>query len=186
MQIKELSKKLNITQKTIRYYEQQGLIQPDIEEKNGRNFRDYSEEEIKKLEAIILLRQHYFTVEEIRKIFESPEHIEKIYTERKDNLYQQLQRDQFIYESMKNVRLCKEPDIYSLANALRDSDRKIRILHQEWNSVYEKLDQEFSEDSIVKLEKEKERMRRASDKMFCVLSSRNVRERTSGDMFGWY
>ena len=35
--------KTGLTEKTIRYYEAQGLIHPAMEEKNGRNFRTYTE-----------------------------------------------------------------------------------------------------------------------------------------------
>lgn len=43
MTIKEAAAKTGLTEKTIRYYEAQGLIHPAMEEKNGRNFRTYTE-----------------------------------------------------------------------------------------------------------------------------------------------
>ncbi len=78
MKIKELSKKLNVSQKTIRYYEQCGLISPLKEQKMGRNFRDYDEKTVEQLQIIVELRKLRFAIEEIQEMFERPDAIEEI------------------------------------------------------------------------------------------------------------
>lgn len=68
MTIKEAAAKTGLTEKTIRYYEAQGLIHPAMEEKNGRNFRTYTEKEVRELCNIAVLRKMRFTIEEIRQL----------------------------------------------------------------------------------------------------------------------
>ena len=40
MKIKEVSEKTGLTKKTIRFYEEEGLIQPEKTYYNGRTYRD--------------------------------------------------------------------------------------------------------------------------------------------------
>lgn len=68
MTIKEAAAQTGLTEKTIRYYEAQGLIHPAMEEKNGRNFRTYTEKEVRELCNIAVLRKMRFTIEEIRQL----------------------------------------------------------------------------------------------------------------------
>ena len=52
MRIKEAARRTGLTEKTIRYYENRGLVLPDTEERNGRTWRDYTEDHIRLLEAV--------------------------------------------------------------------------------------------------------------------------------------
>ena len=65
MKIKELSNLLNVSQKTIRYYEGCGFIMPLTQNKSGRIFRDYDEAAITQLKTIIGLRKLRFSIDEI-------------------------------------------------------------------------------------------------------------------------
>ena len=66
MKIKELSNLLNVSQKTIRYYEGCGFIMPLTQNKSGRIFRDYDEAAITQLKTIIGLRKLRFSIDEIK------------------------------------------------------------------------------------------------------------------------
>ena len=68
MKIKELSNLLNVSQKTIRYYEGCGFIMPLTQNKSGRIFRDYDEAAITQLKTIIGLRKLRFSIDEIVEI----------------------------------------------------------------------------------------------------------------------
>ena len=57
MRIKEVSRQTGLSEKTIRYYESRGLVVPDMEEKNGRQWRDYSESHVELLKAVATLRR---------------------------------------------------------------------------------------------------------------------------------
>ena len=85
MQIKEVQEKLKISSYTLRYYEKMGLIQPYRDE-NG--YRNYSEEDIHKIERIMFLRDINVPIEDIKDILNNKvtfqdvleNHIEKVNT----------------------------------------------------------------------------------------------------------
>lgn len=65
MTIKELEEKLGIPRATIRYYEKEKLIAP---KRNDNSYRDYTEEDIKRLKEIIIFRKIGFSVSEVADI----------------------------------------------------------------------------------------------------------------------
>lgn len=66
MKINEVEALVNITKKNIRFYEEQGLLSPRRNSENG--YRDYSEEDVKILQQIKLLRKLGVSIEEIRQM----------------------------------------------------------------------------------------------------------------------
>lgn len=78
MQIKDVCIRTNLSKKTIRYYEEEGLIHPEKEYRNGRYYRNYSEKDIYELQIIASLRRAWFTIDEIRTMQQQPEKIAEI------------------------------------------------------------------------------------------------------------
>lgn len=66
MKINEVEQAIGITKKNIRFYEQEGLLNPSRNLSNG--YRDYSEEDLKVLRQIKLLRKLDIPLEEIRRL----------------------------------------------------------------------------------------------------------------------
>lgn len=64
MRIKEVEEKLGTSSRTIRFYEKEGLLIPKRNCENG--YREYSEEDIKRLEKIKLFRKLGISIEDIR------------------------------------------------------------------------------------------------------------------------
>ncbi len=64
MKINEVEQRIGITKKNIRFYEDQGLLSPRRNKENG--YREYSEEDVRTLEQIKLLRKLGLPLEEIR------------------------------------------------------------------------------------------------------------------------
>ena len=107
--------------KDIRYYESRGLVLPDTEERNGRTWRDYTEEHVRLLEAVATLRKAQFHVEEIDAILADPERIP-------DTLEQVRSRVEVTYETLGRLRqeLKREEvraaaDMLTLAEELKDT-----------------------------------------------------------------
>lgn len=63
--IGDISNNLGISPRTIRYYEELGLIVP---KRTNGGFREYSSPEIKKLQSVLRLKNLGLSLEEIRKI----------------------------------------------------------------------------------------------------------------------
>lgn len=66
MRINEVEQTIGITKKNIRFYEQEGLLNPSRNLSNG--YRDYSEEDLETLRRIKLLRKLDIPLEEIRRL----------------------------------------------------------------------------------------------------------------------
>ena len=78
MRIKEVENKLHITRANIRYYEKEGLLEP---KRNEKEYRDYSEEDIERLEKIILFRKCNISIENIRLIFNGTKTVNEVFEE---------------------------------------------------------------------------------------------------------
>ena len=83
MKIKEAARVCGLTEKAIRFYEEKGLIRPDLHiyQQNGRAFRDYDDETVRRLQTIAGLRRSFFSVEQISRMLDSPEAVREVYPE---------------------------------------------------------------------------------------------------------
>lgn len=68
MRIGELAQKAGVTPRTIRYYENLGLLSPS--ERQGTGFRYYTETELAKLQKIDCLKSLGLTLEEITSVID--------------------------------------------------------------------------------------------------------------------
>lgn len=62
----EVAKKLNITKRTIRYYDSIGLVVPDVKDQNGK--RCYTEEDVLLLQKVLLLKSTSMSLVNIKKM----------------------------------------------------------------------------------------------------------------------
>ena len=83
MKINELEDLLGVTRATIRYYEDQGLVAPARTE-NG--YRDYSDEEARLFQKIIVLRKLGVGVPEIRVLIEGKTTLHDVLTSNVEKL----------------------------------------------------------------------------------------------------
>lgn len=67
MTIKELEQELEIPRATIRFYEKENLISP---KRNDNSYREYSEEDVKLLKKIIILRKIGLPVSDIKNLLD--------------------------------------------------------------------------------------------------------------------
>lgn len=73
MLIGEVSKEYCIGVETLRYYDRIGLLTVE----RRKNNRHYTEKDIKKLQNIIAMKEMMFTLEDIKKLLEIDERIDK-------------------------------------------------------------------------------------------------------------
>ena len=66
MKINQVAELVDITKKNIRFYEDQGLVDPDRDPTNG--YREYTLKDVENLKQIKLLRQLGVSIENIRKL----------------------------------------------------------------------------------------------------------------------
>lgn len=121
MTIKELEEKSGITRANIRFYEKEGLINPDRKE-NG--YRDYDEEDLKALNRIIVLRKLNIPVTDIKKIFEGTISLEEVVRKQKDVLSREI-------ESLEGaLDICEQMVEEQIDIVSFDEERYLKIIDQ--------------------------------------------------------
>lgn len=103
MRIGELAEKAGVTPRTIRYYENLGLLQPS--DREGKGFRYYTEAELARLQKIDCLKSLGLTLEEIASVID-------------------------LYFEGANEQKAKQKVLEILQTHLQETDDKIKALLQ--------------------------------------------------------
>ncbi len=146
MRIKEAARKTGLTEKTIRYYESRGLVLPDTEERNGRTWRDYTEEHVRLLEAVATLRKAQFHVEEIDAILADPERIPDTLEQvrvRVEETYETLGR---LRQELKREEVRAAADMLTLAEELKDTVKPLSLPPQDLKFNFRAQDKILAEE----------------------------------------
>lgn len=144
MLVQELIDRLGLTRRAIRYYEEKGLIQPKKDEANG--YRHFNEEDVVKLQSIIMLREVGMPVAEIGQLFDAIDHeepkekllyyleVQRDIMTRKWLEYRQigLTLDKVIGNLQKNDHLWDE-EIFELTRGMK----KINTIRDSWTDLWE-------------------------------------------------
>lgn len=84
MKIKEVEALVGIKKTNIRFYEREGLLNPDRSEEN--NYREYSEEDIRRLEQIKMLRMLDVPTADIRLLFDDKLEMQEVMERRLESI----------------------------------------------------------------------------------------------------
>ena len=84
MQIKEVELLTGMTRANIRFYEKQGLL--NRTNRNEYNYRDYTEEDVRQLQRIKLLRRLEVSMEDIKEMKDDVPKMEQMILERLSDL----------------------------------------------------------------------------------------------------
>ena len=85
----EVEEMIDITKKTLIYYENEGLVKPL---RDNNNYRCYNQDDVSKIKFILLLREMDVTIEEIKQIINKKKSIRDVLENKKD-LIKQRQLD---------------------------------------------------------------------------------------------
>jgi DNA-binding transcriptional MerR regulator len=120
MKIKEVCSETKLTERTIRFYIEKGLIKPKSYELNGRTFYDYCQEDVRELMEIAALRKVGFTIESIIQMKDNPDKIDTIldtqYFILKENAKETLE----IIKILEQVKGEHYEDVKELAESLQN------------------------------------------------------------------
>ena len=86
MKINEVSKRYNLNDSTLRYYEKVGLLN-DIKRENG--VRDYQDKDLDRIEFILCMKDAGLSIEQLRQYFDLVNEGDATLTKRKELLQQQ-------------------------------------------------------------------------------------------------
>ena len=164
--ITEISEKYDVTARTLRYYESIGLIKSTREE--GYSYRMFTENEVKKIEQILVLRKLNISIKDIQRIFDSvgaeivlevlEKKVEMI--EEEVSLLKELKEIvlDFISE-IENLSFSKGDDVKFLYNKAKDIESQIMQSDYKGKtnninrliSVTDKLDKKVPDMLVVKI-----------------------------------
>lgn len=142
LKINELSKRLGISTRTIRFYEQNGLL-PSVEREHNQ-YRIFGEEDIWRLQTIIALREAGMAIKEIKQALEP----QGLPDSQRLRYYLELQRSLLTTQWLEMKRMAETTDqmidllqtlqtlpiqeIYHLA----DQAKHLRELRQNWQDQW--------------------------------------------------
>ena len=127
MKIQEVCEKTGLTKRTIRFYEEKGLIAPKTEDKNGKAFREYDDNDVKRLNAIADLRKLEFSVDEINEMIDTPASIGRLVKDRKAALAKELSSKKEILSVLEQLDEDTSPDIFILTQRAGRSLNKLPV-----------------------------------------------------------
>jgi len=144
----ELSKNLNVSVRTIRYYDQIGLVQPSRKDASGKRY--YSKDDILELQKIILLKSLNLSLEDSRSILSERSMSaillahKSLLIEEMEHLTNSLKHTQSLLNMLDlNVTLHWEDLISLVANAEKEKD---------WNQYFSVEQEENLKSQLPKLE----------------------------------
>ena len=168
VKIRDISVQYNVSARTLRYYEEMGLIESTRNDDYA--YRLYDEAAIKRLEQILILRRLNISIKDIKRIFSTAgsEVVLDILEKKVDNideevsLLHELKKIvlEFI-EQIKNLDFEKETDIKLLYEKANDIETQITNVDYNGNSasvehffeVTEKLNDKIPDIIIVRIPK---------------------------------
>lgn len=159
-QIKEVAKQLQTTTRTIRFYEEKGLISPIKNQDN--QYRLYSEKDAWRLQTIISLRETGMSITGIQKVLEgidegSEQEVLYYLELQRSLMYSQWVELKQIIESMDHlIDLSKQnqtlvwEDVFQLAEGIK----RVKDMREDWTDRWNFDRQASTYDEQVKQERE--------------------------------
>lgn len=144
MKIKEVENLIGITKANIRYYEKEGLLDPDRNKAN--NYREYSSEDIKCLERIKTLRLLGISISEIKQLNNGQLLLKDVMENRLKKLREE---ERSLLEIRRTCEIILQNDIsFSAVNeSLLVSDKN----NENWKTVLEKIiHEDITKEKITK------------------------------------
>lgn len=155
MKLKQVCEETGLSRKTIRLYEEKGLIDPRKERMNGRDYREYSPQDVERLRMIAMLRRAWFTMDEIRQMQEDPEMIRVIFPQYRQWLRQQRRDLEKLLAVADAVNLGEVADVFSLTEHMAEAAEHLPLPRADVVPHFKYLD-EIEEVRNMKAEKESE------------------------------
>lgn len=118
MKIKAVCETTGLTDRTVRYYIEEGLISPSFTENYlGRKSFDFTSEDVDALNHIATLRRFDFSIEEIREILRDPQSSPAIIQNVKERISRELVLDQ---RKLASLSALKAQTAYTVTDLARE------------------------------------------------------------------
>lgn len=160
MKIKEVCKRTGLTERTIRFYVEEGLIKPESTVMNQRQYREYSEQDVAELETIARLRKLFFTLDEIRDMKQSPQRLGEILEAYRLKLRKDVEAKAAIVQALDHADLSRLSGVDELAAALSGIAEGLPLPQRDIKPDFGRFDPESKEERAQLVEEFEVRQRR--------------------------
>lgn len=116
--MKEVCQMTGLTEKAIRIYMEQKLVEPKVEEGIHRKSYFFEEKDIERLKDVSALRSAGFSVSDIRQMLEKPEMLSLLIEERKALLENEILQKRRVQEALEHLTIEEYSDMTKLADTI--------------------------------------------------------------------
>ncbi len=128
MRMKTVCEQTGLTDRAVRYYIEEGLIEPEyIENYIGRRAYAFSEEDVAALRDIVVLRKYGFSVAEIKQMQTSPDSIPPLVEALRERKRGAIEDEQALLNVLQSANIADCAGIRELTSALSDAAERVAI-----------------------------------------------------------
>lgn len=127
MKMKEVCRLTGMTEKTVRYYVERELLQPQTTEMGDRTYTEFSSEDVQRLQRVAILRKAGFSIEAILTMLRTPDAVPAIVRTRQRQLREEQTHGKRLLETFDRLESedCRSMD--ALADSLIRATRSMEL-----------------------------------------------------------
>ncbi len=137
---KEVCTATGLSIKTLRLYEEKGLIAPERQYRNGREYRVYTPELVAQLQQIATLRRALFTMDEIKSMQQNPDTIPGIFEDYRQWLAAQETQFRALRQAAGQVNAQALHSVSSLLSGMEQAASKMPLPQMDIKPDFKHID----------------------------------------------
>ena len=146
MKISEVCEQTGLTKRTVRFYIEKGLLSPETENRNGKDFRDFSEDDIRLLKAISVLRGLDISVDDIGLLIQGNVTAGEMLEKYKAESRRALADNERVYDILSEIKVKADDDIYAVAEKAEDLSNFSRLPQRDAEPDFSGFDELTSDE----------------------------------------
>ena len=149
--VKKLGTMANVSTRTLRYYDEIGILKPA--RINSSGYRIYGQSEVDRLQQILFYREMDVSLEQIKEIMASPDFEEKeALRKHRSNLLEKRKQLDILIENVENTILSKEGN-YKMSNKEKFEGFKENLIENNEKQYGKEARNKYGEEAVNKSNK---------------------------------
>jgi DNA-binding transcriptional MerR regulator len=177
MKMLEACRRTGLTEKTIRFYIEKGLIAPDTQRINERTYIDFEESDILRLRRVAALRKAGFSIESILEMTRSPGRVRPIVEGHIHGLRSELRQRRLVLDALGELRDRELKSVDELADGLIRSIARASLPPTDTKPDFFRFDgmtESEREKALIDFEREQQRMVRTGRAIVFTIATLNA------------
>lgn len=150
--IKKLSSLAGVSTRTLRYYDEVGILKPA--RINSSGYRIYGKEEVDRLQQVLFYRELDISLDNIKSILSSPDYNEmNALTEHRNNLLAKREQLNILIENLDKTLLSKEGKII-MSDKEKFEGFKKQLVEDNENKFGKEIREKYGEEAVKRSNKQ--------------------------------